>query len=418
MQDPHDIYSKEERQQQFPRRTRGKVSWKHTEHSHSSSSHGASGPETVSPSSPDPANPPQQMNNWNDFKHRHHKSRHRSHPFRRIGWVLLLGGVLLGYMAVLGLSIYRDSKKASTSPTSEGTNVVTGTSPSVETGETAAAQAPDTSAGIDESIRLWDKTYDFIEEAHQFSYEGHDQLAQNRLEQALKFTPHMIDLQMALAQVYIKQAKYAEAKDLLLQALEANPVQDSARMMLATTYASQTNHESALVVARWILETDPNSTKANQVAANAYLNTGRPGLAIPHLRKLVNMGQDNIVALNNMAVAYTRVGEFEKATKMFTEALQKNAANSVTYYNLAVCYAHQSMVEQAVEILARAASSFGQGFVGAWMQSKDFDTIRNSAQFVNLQNQVNSTGDGTVEGAAPPSLQLMEPQEPEAVPPP
>ena len=411
MQDPHDIYSKDERQQQFPRRIRGKTSWKHSEHSQPSSPQNASGPGTVPP--PDPAKPLQQMNGWNDFEHRHHKRHHRSHPFRRIGWVLLLGGVLVGYMAVLGLSIYRDSKGVKEPPPSTKTNATAGASSPVATGETAVAQSPAPSPVIDEDIRLWERTYDFIEEAHQFSYEGHDNLAQERLEQALKFTPHMIDLHMALADVYTKQMKYAEAKDLLLQVLEANPVQDSARMMLATVYAAQTNHESALAMARWILETDPNSTKANQVAANAYLNTGRPGLAIPHLRKLVNMGQDNIVALNNMAVAYTRVGEYEKATQIFTEALQKNSANSVTYYNLAVCYAHQSMVEQAVEILARAASSFGQGFVGAWMQSKDFDTIRNSAQFINLQNQVNSTKEGNIETTAPPSLQIMESQEPE-----
>ena len=47
------------------------------------------------------------------------------------------------------------------------------------------------------------------------------------------------------------------------------------------------------------------------------------------------------------------------------------------------------------------------------MQSKDFDTIRNSAQFINLQNQVNSTKEGNIETTAPPSLQIMEPQEPE-----
>ena len=64
----------------------------------------------------------------------------------------------------------------------------------------------------------------------------------------------------------------------------------------------------------------------------------------------------------------------------------------MTYYNLAVCYAKMSDANQAVETLTRATSLFGRDFVRSWLQSPDFDNIRNERIFLALQSSDDSRG--------------------------
>ena len=162
--------------------------------------------------------------------------------------------------------------------------------------------------------------------------------------------------------------------------------------MLARVLDHQTNYPASLAVAKWILETDPNSIDANEIAANAYLNTDRKGLAVSHLRKIVLIERDNPFAKNKLAMTYTQMGEHVKAIQLFSELLADNTADSMTYYNLAVCYAKMSDANQAVETLTRATSLFGRDFVRSWLQSPDFDNIRNERIFLALQSSDDSRG--------------------------
>ena len=179
--------------------------------------------------------------------------------------------------------------------------------------------------------------------------------------------------------------RYDKARTLLVDVLDSNPEDTTARLMLADVLDYQTNYPASLTVAKWILETDPNSIEANEIAANAYLNTDRKGLAVTHLRKIVALQRDNPFAQNRLAVTYTQMGEYVKAIQLFNGVLANNGADSMTYYNLAVCYAKMSDSDQAVETLTRAMSLFGRDFVNIWVQSPDFDKIRNESIFMALQ---------------------------------
>ena len=314
---------------------------------------------------------------------RSHRSRRHHHQHGNLASRLLWSGVaavVIAYVLVLAGSVLRSDKKARKVASAAATSSAPAT---VALSSNAMAEA----ASIHERIAAWTRLPDAMLQAQTQQDRGLLDDAEAALKKALETSPHALAIQARLAKLYVEQKKCAQATELLVRVLDANPDDVPARLLLATCYDSQTNYAASLAVANWVLDVDPGSILANRIAADAYLNTDRTALAIPHLKKLVSLERDNIVAQNKLGVAYSLMGEYVKAIQLFNGVLDKNAADSTTYYNLAVCYAKQSMTDQAVETLARAQALFPKDFVNTWMQSRDFDPIRNESLFVALLSQ-------------------------------
>lgn len=322
---------------------------------------------------------------------------HLSRTARRANWTTRL--LWIGLAAAFGIcvtflivSVLR-GKKPIPAASEQAQTASSTQSSATPTDATAKAE---THFKIADKIADWNRVPDSLLDAQSLLDQGLIEQAGTKLERALEDTPRVSRLQIKLSQVLIQKKQYDKANTLLMDVLESNPENTTARLMLASVLDRQTNYPAALAVAKWILETDPNSIEANEIAANAYLNTNRKGLAASHLRKIVILQRDNPIAQNKLAVTYTQMGEYVKAIQLFNEVLSNNKADSMTYYNLAVCYAKIPDADQAVETLTRAMSLFGKDFVNIWVQSPDFDNIRNESIFVALQ-----TSDGKSE--APPA---------------
>lgn len=311
----------------------------------------------------------------------HRSRRHHSQHGNLASRILWTGAavVVIAYVFVLAASVLRGDKKSKKSSPVATASVAAAVTPS----SNAVAEA----ASIQERIAAWNRLPDAVLQAQTQQDRGLLDDAEAALKKALETSPNALAIQSRLARLYIEQKKCAQASELLVRVLDANPDDVPARLLLATCYDSQTNYAASLAVANWVLDVDPGSILANRIAADAYLNTDRTALAIPHLKKLVSLERENIVAQNKLGVAYSVMGEYVKAIQLFQGVLDKNAADSTTYYNLAVCYAKQSMTDQAVETLARAQALFPRDFVNTWMQSRDFDPIRNDPLFAALVSQ-------------------------------
>lgn len=393
MEPNHDIYRKEDPPPFKKRRRR-------------SSSEGQSSGNIPSPI-PRPDSSPRDENtlrieNWGALTpHRPHRSR-TSRGVERTNRLLWIGlvAVFAVYVIFLAVSVLRGKKPA---PAADGQPQAAGPgqATAVPAGSTAAAEVP---FRIADKIAAWDRVPDSLLDAQSLLDQDLVEQAETRLSRALENTPHVSRLQIKLSQILIQRKRYDKARNLLIEVLESNPEDSTARLMLAGVLDRQTNYPAALAVAKWILETDPNSVEANEIAANAYLNTDRKGLAVTHLRKIVVLQRDNPFAQSKLAVTYTQMGEYVKAIQLFNEVLEDNTADSMTYYNLAVCYAKMSDADQAVETLTRAMSLFGRDFVNIWVQSPDFDKIRNESIFMALQtsgsNPVQTNTSADVQSAA------------------
>ena len=387
MEPNHDIYRKED---PFPFRKRRRRS----------SSDGQSSGNTPSPG-PQPNSAPRdekpmRIETWGAVTpQREHRSRKTRGAERtnRLLWILLVAAFGI-YVIFLVASVLRGKKPAPAASEQARTTAA------IQTGATATAEAP---FRIADRIAGWNRVPDALLDAQSLLDQGLAEKAEAKLERALEDTPRVSRLQIKLSQVLIQRKQYDKARALLIDVLESNPEDTTARLMLAGVLDRQTNYPAALAVAKWILETEPNSIEANEIAATAYLNTDRKGLAVSHLRKIVLLQRDNPFAQNKLAVTYAQMGEHVKAIQLFNEVLANNTADSMTYYNLAVCYAKMSDADQAVETLTRAMSLFGKDFVNMWVQSPDFDKIRNESIFMALQTSQGSPGRTPEPAGIPPA---------------
>jgi len=323
-------------------------------------------------------------------KHRRSSNRRKdespdAQPTNRM-LVAGLFAVAAVYLGVLGYTLFRDKPR----PTAGSAATEATPSPKdVPAPDNSSSRTPaEETEQIARMIQNLERTTLAVEDAYRMMERGEHAQAESLLVRERENTPATIELQLALTQAYIEQKKYAPAKATLLEVLQSEPVNMEARRMLASILSTERNWDASLEVAKWILKTDVYSTEAHQIAATAYLNTDRPSMALPHLRRIATLDSDDTMALNNLAVAYYRIGHYEKAEAQLTQLLDQDDANSITHYNLAVCFAQQRKVEEAMDTLSHAAVHFGPSFVSTWMESPDFDPIREHTAFDNLRRQV------------------------------
>ncbi|MBU0678394.1 MAG: tetratricopeptide repeat protein [Verrucomicrobia bacterium] len=322
---------------------------------------------------------------------RHRKSRRRTQSLP-LGVKLLWAGltiVLAAYVGMLGYSRFKASQDAAERDAEIRRK---SEEPKTASKEIASPDSEETSDpdlnGLQARILDWKNSYEKIGSAQDLQKNGETDRAIERLESALSTTPAHIGTKLALAKIYMEEKESERAMKLLIEVMDADPLNAKARLALATLLSETGDHDSALDLAKWIIETDAYSVEAHRIASTAYLKTDRVRAAIPHLQKLMNLQRDNIVEMNHLATAYSQLREFGKAIKVFNDILSRDPDSSVTYYNLAVCYAQQDIPSQTVDVLNRAVKKFGAGFVGTWVQSKDFDPVREDAAFSALENEV------------------------------
>lgn len=173
------------------------------------------------------------------------------------------------------------------------------------------------------------------------------------------------------------------------------------------------DYPSALTVGKWILSEDKTALEVDAMMADAYLKQNRVNLAIDHLQKIVDYESRNVVALNNLGMAYMRIQQFERSLKIFQSVIYHDPLNSVAHYNLAVCYAQTFKPKSAVEVLEKSVKQFGSGFVKTWLTAEDFNPIRNSPEFIRMQERIFSKVPGGTPDPGPalpvlPFKKIME----------
>lgn len=306
-------------------------------------------------------------------------------PANKVLFILLLA-VLIGYLGLLGVSMYRAQQEEEPPPpvAAEEQPEEIVEEPPPDPADPAVLAAQDAEA-TSEHLDLWRSALNAMYRAKSEIERGETARAIERLEGAIEKAPLLVELKLALADLYMDQKRFAEARDLYVGVLETDPLKEGVRLKLARALHGLRHHEAALQVALWILEDDSFLEEPNQIAAMSYLATDRIADAVPHLRRQVAVNRDNIVAQNNLAVAYSRLGDHARAVTLFRDVLEADPGNAITYYNLAVSYAQQDQAALAVETLESAADRFGYPFVSAWFRSRDFDPIRHSDVFRSLE---------------------------------
>jgi Tfp pilus assembly protein PilF len=338
--------------------------------------------------------------------HRSSSRRHAPAMLDKALWILV-GGAVGVYLAALGLSFVFHGKKAK--PATATAPAATSTSVAPATVAQQPPPAPDDTLATD--IRKWAKAQELYEEGARLHLAKQPDRALEQLEESIKLSPNLGPAHVELATLCMEKKDFVSAEKHLRVALAASPGEMAPRQMLANVLASLGNYDGSLAAARWVLDSDPYSLAAQLSCATAYINLGQPAAAIDHLKKVVASDRMNLVAQNMLAQSYTRLGQHEKSLAVLRELQSLDASNPMTYYNLAVCYAQQHMAQQALDVLAQSAGLFDRTFVMSWMESKEFDPIRQEAGFTAFREELQSgsAAPGTNPPAAPPQASLAAP---------
>lgn len=303
--------------------------------------------------------------------------------------LILLVCVLIAYFLLLGITVYGNRMATAAAPETPAEPAPGVTEEVAEAEPEEPPPAAWSSAPLlTETISQWKRAQSALERASSQRDRGQLDQAADILEKALEQTPNHREIQLALAGIYREQKQLEQAAEMYWRILASQPNHETARLELARLMAALRNHEAVLEISQWILERDIYLEEPNHLAAQASMALGRPEMAVPFLRRLVALSHNNVVARNNLAVAYSRLGQYNQAIALFKEVLQADRSNSIAYYNLAVCYAQQKNAELAVETLSDAADAFGTSFIGAWVQSRDFDPIRDTVEFRTLERRI------------------------------
>ncbi len=258
-----------------------------------------------------------------------------------------------------------------------------------ETPKTVPAPQPSVAGSVTLADRIvhWKKGLRALADISFQLAKGDLGASQAALENVLVEVPDLTRARLELALIMERQARYAEARDMLTEVLDNDPESLPARIALARIYLALNEPASALAMARWVIEADPYSSPAHQLAADALLNQDLAEEALVHLKKLASLNRDDLSLQNNLGLAYLKTGDYRSALQVFQEVLRLEEGNSVAHYHLAVTYAGQGQATQAVEVLNKAAQRFGTAFVGTWTQGADFDPIRQDPAFQRLLNE-------------------------------
>lgn len=185
-----------------------------------------------------------------------------------------------------------------------------------------------------------------------------------------------------LANLYIKQDRWAEAEKYVTQSLQVNPDNDRARKTLAVVYTHQglrvkaieqyirslekqdkdpTTHVS---LARLLIEDgqvdqavklldrairiDPESAKAYIVLGNALLAKGEPQEALSYFRKAQSIDSADAEVPSGMALVSVALGRPVVAIRQYQDALKLNNNLPEIHNNLANLLAQQGKLSNAL----------------------------------------------------------------------
>ena len=299
-----------------------------------------------------------------------------------------LAVVLLGYFGALGWSIVKRSRgnaqqPVNGAPAHGGSTLV----PKKEPVKVAQSEE-EIMAELTRIRGETRKTRDLLVKIRLLQQQEGTEAAIALLKERVAITPQYQPLRLALAELYFDNKMFQEAREELLVALAAEANDHKARMLLAETLFAEENMHAALHMADWILGDDKYALEALNLKSQAYMALGDMRNAIASLQRILDLDSRNQRALSNLGHAYTRTGDYRKAAKIFTSVLGQDDSNSVAYYNLAICRAQLKDAEGAVELLQKASTKFGMGFVGTWIEAPEFDPIRSSGAFVLLRRKI------------------------------
>lgn len=219
-----------------------------------------------------------------------------------------------------------------------------------------------------ETVRVFPENEDAKYELSNFleNYIGKD-IAEQTVKQFIAANPDQKNMQLWLAQLYVRNQQYENAVQILQETLNQNP-DDWIGMNASTALADIQMQQGELDVAQELIDAvllnDVNNQDALLLRANLKFAEGNYQEAIADLRYVLTNSGDNLKASRLLAEALLLQGRLDLAIDTLIQAVQKNPNDPGFLVRLAQLHVLRDNPIKADEILTLVTNSFPDNPLG------------------------------------------------------
>lgn len=191
--------------------------------------------------------------------------------------------------------------------------------------EEAGGVLPDPKSKID--------LYNKVKLAQWKSSEGKNAEAMADLDFVLSQDPRILEAQLVLGNLFIKNKQYREARDRFQKALDVDPKYPAAIFGMAQSYELENNWSAARTGFERLLELDPRDSKAHFHLGDIALAEERYDEALSHFQKATDLDATQATAHNRLGASLLEMKQYDRAEQEFRKALVLNDRIPNAHFN-------------------------------------------------------------------------------------
>ena len=163
-------------------------------------------------------------------------------------------------------------------------------------------------------------------------------------------SPYRTSAVNSLIRLYIANARYMEAEELIQKRLQSYPDDLMLLEQLAELYQQQGEHPRAIELYRQAIERDSSNTSLRRKLGDLYAKIGETTQAVNQWKKIVVDETNRADQHQQLGAIYLSHKMYREAITAYQQAIRLNPQNGYLYTQLAAAYKIQGQNEDAAEV--------------------------------------------------------------------
>ena len=212
--------------------------------------------------------------------------------------------------------------------------------------------------------------------------------ALQRCNYVLSLNPSNREALELIADLYTRIDRQVEAINAYVRLLNLDYKQIAVQEKLIESLYFHEDYQAVVHLSGWYYEKAMFNERVHYLLFHSYKKLDRMDEALEIANRILKASPDfQEIALNRIEILMA-LKRFNETIAEFDRLQAKRYRDPIFYRNHAACFAQLGQIKDAVEVLGKAVNIFGRSEVLSWLQSPDYDKIRNDAYFTTFSVRV------------------------------
>ena len=172
-------------------------------------------------------------------------------------------------------------------------------------------------------------------------------------------SPYRTSAVNSLVRLYITNARYTEAEELIHKRMESHPGDIMLIDQMGELYKQQGEHQKAIQLYRRAIEQDPSNKSLYRKLGDLYAEIGKTTQAVKEWKKIVELETEQTEQHQRLGAIYLSHKMYPEAIAAYRKAIRLNRQDGYLYTQLAAAYKIQGQIEKAASVYIDALQSVG-----------------------------------------------------------